>query len=130
MRISYFISTGAVLTYVKFHAGCFGKYLDPNYHALIGAYKQKYVELQEYSEDFLDEGVKLGLPWKIHILCVHLPEWLDDHTEGLSKYAEQTCEATHKDFSATYNRFKRKESDQNHGRNLRRSVVEYSSRRI
>ena len=86
--------------------------------------------MQEYSQDFLDEGVNLGLPWKVHILCAHLPEWLDNHTEGLSKYAEQTCEATHKDFSATYKRFKRKESDQNHGRNLRRSVVEYSSRRV
>ena len=129
MRISHFIHMGAVLNFVMFHAGCFGKYLDPNYHALIGAFKEKYLKLQEYSEDFL-EGVKLGLPWKIHILCVHLPEWLDEHTEGLSKYAEQTCEATHKDFSATYNRFKRKESDHNHGRSLLRSVVEYSSRRI
>ena len=96
---------------------------------LSSALSKKYLKLQEYREDFL-EWVKLGLPWKIHILCVHLPEWLDDHTEGLSKYAEQTCEATNKDFSATYNRFKRKESDQNHGRNLRQSVVEYSSRRI
>ena len=82
MRVSYFIHTGAVLTYVMFHAGCFGKYLDPNYHALIGAFKEKYLKLQEYSEDFL-EGVKLGLPCKIHILCVHLPEWLDDHTKVL-----------------------------------------------
>ncbi len=56
---------------------------------------------QEFGGDCLKEGSELELCWKIHILIVHVPEWLDLHSGGLRRYSEQTCEATHADFVQT-----------------------------
>ena len=110
--------------------GCFSWSLAPNYRELIDTYRQRYEELQEYSQCVLDDGSAMGLSWKIHILVVHLPEWLDANAVGMAKFSEQTCEATHHDFEATHKRFKRAVGHADHGKNLRRSCVEYSSRRI
>ncbi len=78
----------------------------------------------------LDDGSEMGVSWKIHILVCHLPDWLDAKAVGMAQYSEQACEATHHDFEGTHKRFKRAVGHDDHGKNLRRSVVEYSSRRI
>ena len=65
-----------------------------------------------------------------HSLVCHLKQWLRKYKEGLARFSEQTCESTHFDFGKTHQRFKRKESHQDHGKILKRSVVEYSSRRV
>ena len=118
--------------YIHFHhaEACFGKFLDSNYNNIINNYRHKYELLQEYCQDVLDDGLDLSLPWKIHMLVVHLPQWLDRHGEGMRKYAEQTAELCHHDFVQTNKRFKRGEAHADHGKNLRRSTVEYNSRRI
>ena len=103
--------------------------MDPEYPALIDAYRQDYEVLQEYCDEVLD-GISFNIPWKAHITVVHLKQWLDKHTRGMALYAEQTAEAVHADFEKTYKRFRRDESHPDHGKNLRRSAVEYSSRRI
>ena len=103
--------------------------MDPNYAALIDKYRCDYEALQEYSDVCLD-GITFTIPWKAHILVCHLTQWLDRHKSGMAKYAEQTAEAIHCDFDKTYKRFKRDESHHDHGKNLKRSTVEYSSRRI
>ena len=120
----------AILIIPLCNSGCFSKTLDPSYRSLIENYRKKYELLLEYSREFLEEGITVGLSWKIHILVMHVPQWLDSHSEGLSKYSEQTMEATHKNFATTYKRFKTNEAHPNHGMKLRRSAVEYSSRRI
>ena len=33
-----------------------------------------------------------------HILSAHLEDWLDEHQEGLGKYAEQAGESVHHTF--------------------------------
>ena len=109
--------------------GCFGSDLDPRYAELIDAYRVQFEELQEYTRKNLDVG-ELSVTWKVHILICHLVQWLRKHGEGLARYSEQTCEASHHDFAKTHQRYKRKESHPDHGKKLRRSVVEYSSRRI
>ena len=109
--------------------GCFSDSLNPEFRALIDAYRRDFEALQEYCDEVL-EGVSFGVSWKAHILVCHLPQWLDKHSEGMAKYAEQTAEAIHCDFSKTYKRFKRDESHPEHGKRLLRSAVEYSSRRI
>ena len=109
--------------------GCFSSTLDPEYRKLIDDYRRDYEAVQEWCEEVHD-GIRLGIPWKIHILVAHLLQWLDQHTEGMQRFCEQTTEAVHCDFSKTYKRFKRDESHPEHGKNLRRSVVEYSSRRL
>ena len=86
--------------------------------------------VKEYSEEVLDDGVDLSIPWKMHILVVHLPQFLKRHQVGMQMFAEQTVEATHSDFFKTHKRFKVAESHPLHGKRLRRSMVEYSSRRL
>ena len=103
--------------------------MNPAYRQIIDLYRCKYEAVQEYCKEVLD-GIELSITWKIHLIVVHLPQWMDRHSEGLSRFAEQTGEACHHDFSKTNKRFKRKESHPDHGKNLRRSVVEYSSRRL
>ena len=109
--------------------GCFGSDVDPAYEEDITAFRDRFVELQEFTREFLDVG-KLTVTWKIHLLVCHLKEWLRKYKESLARFSEQTCESTHFDFGKTHQRFKRKESHQDHGKMLKRSVVEYSSRRV
>ena len=96
---------------------------------LIHTYRKRFEDLQEYVEAVLDSSIKLTIPWKIHVLVIHLPQWLRIHQKGLSDFSEQTAEACHH-FLKTYRRFSRAETHPEHGKRLRRSVVGYSSRRI
>ena len=66
----------------------------------------------------------------MHILGLHVEQWLDKHPTGLGVYAEQTGEAAHKDFLRTWKRFKVRESHPTHAARLREAVVRYSSKRI
>ena len=104
--------------------------LNPAFRELINNFKEKFEVVQEYCKDFLEDVKELGLTWKIHIICIHLPQWLERHTVGMSLYSEQCAESTHHDFSKTYKRFKRDISHPDHGKQLLRSVVEHASRRM
>ena len=41
--------------------------LHPSYKELIDNYRISYEALQEYCKDVLDDGISIGLPWKVHI---------------------------------------------------------------
>ena len=86
--------------------------------------------VQEFATEVLNDDVDLSLPWKLHIICVHLPQFLERHQTGLSKYAEQCGEAVHADFKKTQRRFNVRESHPEHGKRLRNGIVDYSSRRL
>ena len=78
----------------------------------------------------LDDGVKIALTWKVHIMVCHVTQWLDEHPIGLGLFAEQTCESSHHDFKKTQKRFAVSEDHPDHGKKLRRAVVDYSSKRV
>ena len=110
--------------------GCFGNCLDPNYEQLIADFKRKYEVLLDYTENVLPDSVKLSTPWKIHCMVVHLPQFLRHYKVAMGVFAEQTTEACHHDFKKTDRRFHVGEGHADHGIRLRRSVVEYNSRRL
>ena len=66
----------------------------------------------------------------MHILGLHVEQWLDKHPTGLGNYAAQTGEAAHKDYLKTWKRFKVRESHRNHAERLKRAVVFYCSKRL
>ena len=74
--------------------------------------------------------IKATTPWKVHVIVTHLPLFLKKYQTGMSIYAEQTVEALHADYKKTEKRFLVQEAHVEHGKKLKRSVVEYNSRRI
>ena len=90
----------------------------------------KFEELQNYASDILDDGIEITTSWKIHILVVHVSQWLEDHPVGLGFYAAQTCESAHSDYKKTEKRYAVSEANPDHPTKLKRSVVDYSSRRL
>ena len=110
--------------------GCFVASLDASYRDLIADFERKFSLLQEYCQQCFDSTLQINVTWKVHILCTHLPQWLDKHPTGMSQYAEQAAEASHADFARSHKRFRRSESHPDHGKLLLRSVCDYSSRRI
>ena len=44
-------------------------------------------------------AVGLLITLQEHIISAHLEDWLDDHQEGLGKYAEQAAESVHHTFN-------------------------------
>ena len=65
-------------------SGTFGHYLDPTYRGLINNFKSKYLLVQEYVDEVLDEDARLENKWKMHIFIIHLPEFLDIYGIGLA----------------------------------------------
>ena len=57
--------------------------LDRSYHDLIDTFRHKFVYLQSYTHEYLDDGVEVGISWKVHALVCHLGQWLDQHPRGL-----------------------------------------------
>ena len=104
--------------------------LCPDYAERIAVFREKYQALRDYANEVLEDGIKVSVPWKMHILGLHVEQWLDKHPTGLGVYAEQTGEAAHKDFLKTWKRFKVRESHRTHAEKLKRAVVHYSSKRL
>ena len=99
-----------------------------DYAEQIGVFREKFQALRDYASEFL--GIKVSVPWKMHILGLHVEQWIDKHPTGLGVYAEQTGEAAHKDFLKTWKRFKVRESHSTHAARLKAAVVRYSSKRL
>jgi hypothetical protein len=115
-------------SFKKVVSGCFSNNLDPEFEVLIGNFKSDFILLQEYCKEVLDLIVTTS--WKIHALLVHLIPFLRLNNVGMSRFAEQTLEATHSDYKKTWKRFKVSETHRDHAKRLKTSVVEYSSRRV
>ena len=71
-------------------------------------------------------GERFGISWKLHILCVHVPQFLDDKDHGMAIYAEQAGEAAHAHMKPVLRRWKVKEDNPTHGQKLLRAAANYT----
>ena len=74
--------------------------------------------------------ISLNTTWKVHILVAHLPQFLQRYNMGMSAFAEQCVESVHHDYKKTEKRFLVNDDHCDHAKRLKRSMVEYNSRRI
>ena len=109
-------------------SGCFSDQLSPNYKDLIETFSVSYLEMQEYCGDFF--GLKVTVTWKVHQVTSHLKMFLDRHQTGMSRYAEQTCEAAHAAMKPYKRRFGVNLKNPRHGERSLRTVVAFSSNNI
>ena len=79
--------------------------LHPEYDTFIQDFKKSYADLVVYCAKKLK--VSLTIPWKVHILAVHVPQFLEQRPNfGLGVYAEQVVESSHSRMKPTLTRFK------------------------
>ena len=97
---------------------------------IIQKYENTFVRAQEEVAALNIPGVKLTVSWKNHILCIHLPQFLEKVQCGMAKYSEQEGESAHASMKRTMARFTINECHLNHGERMKRGVVEWSSERI
>lgn len=67
---------------------------------------------------------------KLHITKFHIGEYCDNAGEGLSRSSEQTIEAVHSDFAATWENYKVPETHAKYSQRLLSAVVAYNSSHI
>lgn len=73
------------------------------------------------------KGEKFSISWKLHIFCVHIPQFLAKRDHWLAIYAQQTGEAAHAHMKPTFRRWKVKEDNPSHGQKLLRAAANYTS---
>ena len=95
--------------------------------AIIANYEETFVRAQAEVAALNIPSVKLTVSWKNHILCVHLPPFLEKVQCGMSKYSEQVGESAHASMKKTMVRFSVDECHENHGERMKRGIVEWSS---
>ena len=79
--------------------------LHPGYDTFIQDFKKSYADLVVYCAKKLK--VSLTIPWKVHVLAVHVPQFLEQRPNfGLGVYAEQVVESSHSRMKPTLTRFK------------------------
>ena len=93
----------------------------------IERFKLSFKECQELSFS-LDQ--ELRLTWKLHIIFNHIIPFCQHHNSVLGIYAEQTGESIHCKFKATYARYKRDQSHQEHGSKLKKAILDFGGRRM
>ena len=81
--------------------------------------KNSVLSLQELCEN---QGKKLSLTWKVHILLCHVEPLVLSHKCGLGRYAEQVGESIHAKFKPTLSRYNRSEGHTEHGDKLLSAV--------
>ena len=106
----------------------FSHSLHPDYKEHIRHFTKKYQELQEYSETWYN--IKLSITWKVHIISVHLEEFLSRKAVGLARYAEQASEAAHCKIKPIERRYGTNITNPSHGRRLKDVVVNFSSNNL
>lgn len=106
-------------------AGCFGDYLCPLIVSKIESFSKSYVNLREFSADVLNE--RLTVSWKVHVVVVHLPQFLKKKKVGMARFAEQTGEAAHAKMKGTLKRFCVCEDNPRHGMQMKKAIVNFSS---
>lgn len=109
-------------------SGCFGSDLVSNYRDLIANFKKCFIQTQRYVTSKLD--LSLTVTWKIHVLILHLPEFLDRSNCSMARYSEQTGESVHHSMKKVLSRYKVSEVNPKHGEKLKKAVVEFSTERV
>ena len=110
-------------------SGCFGSVLDPHYRSLIADFRQMFVRAQRHV-DALKLGVSLSVTWKIHVLIVHLPDFIDRVGCSMARFSEQTGESVHHAMKKILSRYKVSEANPKHGERLKKAIVEFSTERL
>ena len=75
-------------------------------------------------------GIKLTVPWKVHMVVCHVKTQLDSTCEGLALDSEQTGEAGHSKMTKEMGRFKRDETNLHHGERMLAGIRRFVSKRI
>ena len=107
---------------------CFSKDLATSYSKDIYDFNISVQRLLNYAEKELN--IKLQPKSKIHILVVHLKDFLDEKKVGLGIYCEQISEAAHAAMKPTIDRFKRKADHPLHGPRLLRAASCFSGQNM
>lgn len=110
-------------------SGTFGHNLDPDFEMLIKDYVNKFLEVQRYCQS-MEPPVKLNITWKVHVIAIHLPQFLRKSGVGMARYSEQTAESVHHRMKASFERFCVGEGHPKHAEKLMRAMIEFSSQRI
>ena len=110
-------------------SGCFGNELDDHYRDLITEFRSKFVKTKAYVES-LNMNLHLNVTWKVHVIIVHLPQFLDQSGCGMARYSEQCGESVHHIMKKVLSRFRTDEKHPRHGERLMRAVVEFSTERL
>ena len=102
--------------------------LHPGYDTFIQDFKKSYADLVVYCAKKLK--VSLTIPWKVHVLAVHVPQFLEQRPNfGLGVYAEQVVESSHSRMKPTLTRFKTlKQVDE--AERSKKAVINISSRNL
>lgn len=94
---------------------CFGLNLKDGYQVAVNKFCESWLL------------ANLPVTPKFHIIKHHIIEFCEATNEGLAKYSEQTIEAIHSDFSATWQNYKVPEKHKNYPHKLLNAIVSYNS---
>ena len=108
--------------------GCFSYGLDSNYSVLLDQFSTSVWELIRVCK--FELGIKLTIPWKVHMVVCHVKVQLDNTGEGLALDSEQTGEAGHSKMTKEMGRFKRDETNLHHGERMLAVIRRFVSKRI
>ena len=90
-------------------------------------FTDSYSFVQEYVKQF---GGCLEVSWKIHIIANHIIPFIEYTGHGLGHFAEQCGEAIHAKFKPTWQRYKTGPSNEQYGRKLKSSIVNFGVKRL
>ena len=102
--------------------------LHPEYNTYLQHFMESYSDLVAYCAEKLE--VILTIPWKVHVLAVHVPQFLELKPGfGLGVYSEQVIESSHSRMKPTLTRFKTlKQLDA--AERSKKAVINISSRNL
>ena len=109
-------------------SGCFSYELALDYRRRLDVFTTAVWEVRRVCEEV--HGIKVSVPWKVHMVVCHVRPELDRTGEGLGKDSEQTGEAGHAKMSKEMQRFKRSEANPNHGKWMLAGVRRFATKRI
>ena len=108
--------------------GCFSYMLASNYSVLLDQFSTSVWEIIRVCK--FELGIKLTIPWKVHMVVCHVKQQLDNTGEGLALESEQTGEAGHSKMKKEMGRFKRDENNLHHGERMLAGIRRFVSKRI
>ena len=110
-------------------SGVFGDELRPDFEELIHNFRECFIATQRYLSENVPE-VRINVTWKVHILIIHVPQFLLHFRCGMSRFSEQTGESVHHAMKLILARYSVNEDHPLHGERLKKTVVEFSTERV
>lgn len=97
---------------------CFSQNLEENYEKNIFAFKKSYIALE------------IPVTPKVHAVFFHVLHFCRRTGKALGFFSEQSIEAVHADFKATWSKYKTANTNSTYSVNLLKAVQEYNSRHV